>query len=109
MSFLPSFTVSQPVGENNIVTVTDTSTGTDSAINARRVYLRKSDGTFLVPEGTATDYVDWAWADTSIDIDVLDKDYALEITVEWLEDPLFFLSESGDSLISESGLYFTTE
>lgn len=109
MSFLPSFTVSQPIGENNIVTVTDTSTGTNSAINARRVYLRKSDGTFLVPEGTATDYVDWAWVDTSIDIDVLDKDYALEITVEWLEDPLFFLSETGDSLISEGGLYFTTE
>jgi len=85
MALTVSFSVSQTSGESSIVTIADTSTGSDVAVTQRRVYLRKSDGTFLVPDGTTTDYVQWAYADSSIDIDCLDKDYALEITVEWLD------------------------
>jgi len=86
LALTPSFSVSQPVGENSVLTILDTSTGSDSDITGRRVYLRKSDGTFLVPTGTTTDYILWDYADTSIDIDCLDKDYALLITVQWLQD-----------------------
>lgn len=66
------------------MTITDTSTGSDVAVTQRRVYLAKDDGTFLVPEGTATDYIEWSYADASIDIDALEVDSAILITVEWL-------------------------
>lgn len=85
MALIPSFSVSQPVGENSVLTITDTSTGSDSDITERRVYLRKSDGTFLKPTGTTTDYVLWDYAESSVDIDCLDKDYALLITVQWVQ------------------------
>lgn len=84
MALTVSFSVSQTSGESSVVTITDTSTGSDVAVTQRRVYLRKSDGTFLVPDGTTTDYVEWDYADSSIDIDCLEKDMALEITCEWL-------------------------
>ena len=76
--------MTQPVGEPSVVRLTDTSTGSDGSVTQRRVYLAKADGTFLVPSGTSTDYIQWAYADSTIDIDVLDKDYGLLITVEWL-------------------------
>lgn len=77
-----SFTNSQDAGNITVATFTDTSTGL-SSITGRLIYLRKYDGTYLVPEGTTTDYVFWAAAEDSIDIDVLDKDYSIEVTVVW--------------------------
>lgn len=82
-----NFSASQPVGEPSVVTLEDTSTGLDPSITQRRAYLRKYDGTFLVPEGTSTEYVQWALANTTINIDALNdpnKDYALVVVVEWL-------------------------
>ena len=78
-----SFSVSQPVGESNVITLTDTSTGTDGRITNRHIYLRKSDGTYLTLDD-GNDYIDWDYADESIDVDILDKDYALCITVYWM-------------------------
>ena len=85
MALTASISVSQTVGDASIVTIEDTSTGSDGSITSRVVYLQKSDGTYLVPSGTTTDYVVWDYADASIDIDCLDKDYALSVTVEWLD------------------------
>lgn len=79
-----SFSVSQPLGEPEIVTIEDESTGSDVAVTQRRVYLKKPDGTYLVPVGTATEYIQWAIADDTIDIDALIKDWALSIIVQWL-------------------------
>lgn len=84
MPFVAAFSATQPVGEPSVITLTDTSTGSDVAITQRRVYLRQADGTFLVPSGTSTDYIVWPYADSTIDIDVLDVDYALQTIVEWL-------------------------
>ena len=84
MPFNASFSTEQPVGQAAIITFTDTSSGTDGNITERRVYLRKADGTFLVPVGTTTDYIVWDYADSTISIDVLDKDYALSCVVQWL-------------------------
>jgi len=75
-----SFTSSQDAGNITVATFTDTSTGL-VGVTGRLIYLKKYDNTYLVPEGTTTDYVAWPIGDTSIDIDVLDKDYSLEITV----------------------------
>jgi hypothetical protein len=78
-----TFTTSQDYGDIETASLTDTSTSL-SGITVRFVYFRKSDGTYLVPSGTTTDYVVWAIGDNTLDVeDLLDKDYCLDITVKW--------------------------
>lgn len=84
MSFQPNFTASQYSGTPSVITLSDTSTGSDVTIASRRVYLLQANGTFLVPAGTTTTYIVWDLVDTSIDLDVLSQDSALSITVQWL-------------------------
>lgn len=96
MPLTPLFSVSQP--SENTVSLTDTSTGSDVAITQRRVYLQQAIGSYLVPTGTTTDYVYWNYLDASIDIEVLDKDYALLILVQWLD-------VGNNVLYSKNGLY----
>ena len=84
MAISPSFTASQNSGTPSIISLQDTSTGTDVTIAKRRVYLLQSDGTYLVPTGTTTNYIDWSIADISISLNVLVQDTALSITVQWL-------------------------
>lgn len=84
MAISPSFTASQNSGTPNIIFLTDTSTGSDVTIAKRRVYLLQSDGTYLVPAGTTTNYIEWALVDTTISLNVLIQDTALSITVQWL-------------------------
>jgi hypothetical protein len=84
MAISPSFTASQNSGTPNIIFLTDTSTGTDVTIAKRRIYLLQSNGTYLVPTGTTTDYINWALADVTISLNVLIQDTALSITVQWL-------------------------
>jgi hypothetical protein len=86
MALSPNFTASVSFATQNLLHLEDTSTGSDAAIDSRRVYLTKADGTYLVPQGTSTDYIVWSYSVSFIDIDVLDRDYALTITVEWLND-----------------------
>lgn len=78
-----SFSASQDAGNITVATFTDTSTGLVNP-TGRLIYLRKYDGTYLVPDGTDTDYILWPYADSTINIDVLDKDYCLDVTVIWL-------------------------
>ena len=105
MPFNPSFTAEQLYETPSILRVTDTSTGGDANIAGRRVYLRKDDGDYLVPNGTTTDYIEWDITESYIDIDVLDKDYALETKVEWIEnDPTPYtirITEDGNNRITE--------
>jgi hypothetical protein len=84
MPLVPNFTASQYSGTPSVITLTDTSTGSDVTITSRRVYLLQANGTFLVPAGTATDYILWDLVDASISIDVLSQDSALSITVQWM-------------------------
>jgi hypothetical protein len=42
MPISPSFTASQSSGTPNIITLTDTSTGVDTAVTSRRIYLLQS-------------------------------------------------------------------
>jgi hypothetical protein len=84
MPLVPNFTASQYSGTPSVITLTDTSTGSDVTIASRRVYLLQANGTFLVPAGNTTDYILWDLVDTSISIDVLSQDTALSITVQWM-------------------------
>ena len=86
MPFSQNFDTSQTVGYPSIVTIEDTSTGSDGNIASRRVFLVNSEGEYVVPSGTSTDYVVWPYADSEIDIDCLDFDSALDITVLWLDN-----------------------
>lgn len=85
MAITPNFSASQSSGLPGTIVLTNTSTGTDVTVVARRVYLLQSDGTYLVTSGTTTDYMVWALADSTISLDVLTQDTALAITVVWVD------------------------
>jgi hypothetical protein len=85
MPLTPSFSVSQSSATPNVIAITDTSSGNDSSVAKRRIYLLQADGTYLVPSGVSTQYIDWALADTTKSVDVLSADTALQITVQWLD------------------------
>ena len=55
MPLTPNFSTSQQAGLPSDVVVTDTSTGSDVAIVARRVYLVNYAGEYVVADGTTTD------------------------------------------------------
>lgn len=84
MPFVPNFNTTQFSGTPSKFTINDTSTGSDVTITSRRVYLLQSNGNFLVPKGTTTNYIVWNITDPSIILDVLSQDTALSITVQWL-------------------------
>lgn len=84
MALTPSFSVQQDSGNPSTIVLQDTSTGSDSNVTKRRVYLLQADGTYLVPTGTTTDYIEWSLASTTIDLDVLTQNTALQITDQWL-------------------------
>ena len=78
-----TFSTSQNYGEIESAILTDTSTSL-VGITVRFVYFQKADGTYLVPSGTLTDYVVWSMSSNTLTVeDLLDKDYALFITVKW--------------------------
>ena len=85
MAYVQSYSAYQIVTDPTGLVIADTSTGTDAAIASRRVTILKSDGTTLVPSGTSTSYVNFPLSDGSTKtISVLDKDYAVAITVDWV-------------------------
>lgn len=102
MPFIPSFTATQLYATPTILRIVDTSTGSDSNITGRKVYLRQANGSYLVPSGITTDYIDFPLGSDYIDIDVLDVDYALEIKVEWDGNHSFLLINSTDKLLINS-------
>lgn len=84
MPLTVSFTISESIAYPGRLTFTDTSTGSDGAITNRIIYIQLPDGTYLVPEGTTTDYIVWDYADASITFDVLERSQAANVTVKWL-------------------------
>jgi hypothetical protein len=84
MPLTPDFTVTQSTVDYRDISFADTSTGSDPAITSRRIFLLKTNGDYL-PPGTPN-YTVWPYDDTTIDIDdQIDRDYALLVTVEWLD------------------------
>jgi len=94
MSLTVDFSTSQTLGFPESINFVDNSTGSDSNVNSRRVYLRTAASTYLVADGITTvnnsggalqgaAFTEWA-IDTPNTLDpittilsnVLDKDYA---------------------------------
>jgi len=85
MAYVQNFTPSQNITTPSILTLLDTSTGTDAAITGRLVYIQTNDGTYLTPTGNVGSAVNWTLpSGTTINIDCMDIDYALNITVQWV-------------------------
>lgn len=76
MPITPSFAII-PSNSPSLVILSDTSTGSDVTLTSRTVYIYQSDGTLFVPAVT------WAIADSSITLDILSSDEALNIRVDW--------------------------
>lgn len=86
MPLVVDFSASQVIGNETDIILTDASTGSDGTITQRRVYVQKADGDYMVEDGTATEYEVWGDfpATSTITLNLLDKDYAVKITVQWL-------------------------
>jgi hypothetical protein len=113
MPFSPNFSTSQVLGLPNQIVFTDTSTGSDSNIASRRVYMQTAANIYLVEKGTTTNYEVWSLLDTTVTYDVLSKDYALYVTVEWLDASNIVLYNKqfllGYTLYNESFDYHLTQ
>jgi hypothetical protein len=90
MAIVPNFATSQTIGLPGTINFQDTSTGTNTeSIVNRRVYMRTSANEYLVTEGNTSNYENWGITSAgtldplTISFDVLNKDYALYIRVEW--------------------------
>jgi len=84
MPLSESFSTNQSLGYPNKINFTDTSTGSDVLVTARRIYIQDVDGNYIVEEGTTTDYEVWPYADSTITLDVLTQDTAANVTVQWV-------------------------
>lgn len=84
MSLSPNFTSVQSLSSNNLVTFSDSSSGTDSSITNRTIQVLLSDGTYLVPAGNSGTLIQWSYSLPSIEVDLLKKSTAATVTVVWL-------------------------
>ena len=113
MPLVPNFSTSQTVGSPSIINIQDTSTGSDVAITQRRVYLLDWQGNYVVPSGTTTSYVQWPIAQSTISINCLTQDMALQVTVQWLNVSNVVLYDSSDlvgfTLYNETFFYSLTQ
>jgi len=85
MPITPNFSSSQLAGDLSVAVFTDTSTGSGT-ITGRLVSILKYNGDPLVPDGVTVDYIYWpysAGAGDTLNVDILDKDYCLQVTVDF--------------------------
>ena len=102
MAFTGTISVSQLVAESfDLQDTSSYASEGQGTFTGRRITLTKADGTTLVPTGTTTTYIDFPFSGgDTITLDVLDRDYALTILVEWISSA----PQSG-STYEKSGLY----
>src|SRR6185312_780359 len=86
MSLTPNFTAVQSTGDPSLVSLTDSSTGSDGAITSRRVSFRLANGNYLTLTGAATTqtFLTWPYADATKSFSVLQKPQSSSVTVDWL-------------------------
>lgn len=86
MPFSGSFTVTPNPTDPTSFTLTDTSTGSDTNLTDRNVYLYQTNGVTLVPATDTKAYIDWpiASGSTLAITGLLSQDYSLNIVVNWI-------------------------
>ena len=100
MSFVPDFSATQSPGSPKNITFTDTSTGSEGAIDSRRIYIQQPNGTFLVEEGVSVDYNEWPLPlSTPIELeDILSIDIGARVVIEYLD--------SGGTILYDKTKYY---
>lgn len=76
MAFNSSFSIALTANASTFV-LTDTSSGSDGNLTGRTIYLYTTSGNLLVAA------IPWAIGDSTISLDVLEQDVALNIRVDW--------------------------
>jgi len=96
----PSFIATQTIGLPSVISLTDDSSGSDVLIVSRKVAIVNSANQYITASGvtTAAAYTTWDYSDTTISIDCLTQDTAVNITVYWLD-------AGGATLYSKTILY----
>jgi len=85
MALSVDFSVTQSLANPNELTFTDLSSGSDSGVTTRRIYILTANGTYLVESGTTVDYELWALPlGTAITLDVLTQATSPSIKVDWM-------------------------
>jgi hypothetical protein len=82
MAFIQSFTANSVFGNPSEILFTDTSSGSDVGIVARKIYLLKYDGTYL-QQIDGQNFINWAYSANTLLLDILKSDTALSIRVDW--------------------------
>ena len=79
-----SITAESVAGTPSDILFTDLSPD-DGSVVVRRLYVSDKDGNFLVEEGSDLEYSVWDYADETIQLDLLSKDFGLKIVCQWLD------------------------
>jgi len=103
MAFSPAFTCAQNIQAPSTLVIADTSTGSDVAITTRKIYITTANETYLTEAGQSTTptYTQWDEPNATIELDILDQDYALNIRIEWC-------NSSGTALYTSYNLFCFT-
>lgn len=116
MALTPNFSTLQTPGVPGNIIFTDTSTGSDGAVTQRRIYIKQSNGTFVVVSGNSNQYSSWPNfpSATSIELaDILSKDIGATVVVQWLNVSNAVLYDKtediGFSCFNEDFDYSTTQ
>lgn len=81
-----NFSVAQTPANPKYIVLTDTSEGLVGVVS-RRIYVQDCFGNYIVPTGNPnTQYIVWELTNNPISIDLLTKDIAANIKVEWMDD-----------------------
>lgn len=87
MSFNGAASISQGVDPTSF-SLTDTSTGSDTNLTIRQIFLYLSDGSTLTPPGSSTPYILWPISAGIGDVinltGILKRDYSINVTVLWV-------------------------
>lgn len=85
MAIVPNFSSSESLSSPNLVTFTDTSTGSDGTLTTRRIYIRLANGNWLTTAGESTTeaYETWSYSNPTIQLDLLTQSTAANVTVNW--------------------------
>lgn len=97
MAYSQNFTVAQTSANPAYIIITDTSTPPNDYatynIVSRRITIKDSNGDYIVPAGTTTNYIPWSLLDNPISLNVLTQDTAVNVMVEWLDSSSAVLYE----------------
>ncbi len=86
MALTPNFSSVESLASPNLVTFTDTSSGSDGAISSRTITITLANGNYLTTAGQSSTPASevWPYADSTITLDLLTGSTVGNVVVKWL-------------------------